>query len=174
MRIFTWPFMTVLVGVLMINLQTTFAQDSGLVHYEKLIKLINVEIPGYERIGEPNGATAEVGGNSYSTATAEFRNGEGNRVTISLYDYKLANQMYINAAMVWAMGIKVDNPEEKAQSVEISDHIRGWESYKKKTKESYLILGVNDRYIFMVEAENQNIGFCHIVRKRVPLEELPE
>lgn len=146
-------------------------QGADIMHYEKLIEYINITIPGYEK-EEPDGATMNMGGSSYSTATVIFRNSEGDRVTLSLFDYNAVAQLYMAASMMWTTGFSIDTPDEKANGIEISEKIRGWESFKKKEKKSTLILGVGERFIFSIEAENVSIDFCHDIRKKVDLAEL--
>lgn len=146
-------------------------EDSEVMHYEQLTKYIDITIPGYEK-QEPEGATMNLGGNSYSTATIKFLNSEGDRVTLSLFDYNKVSQLYMAASMMWTQGFSIDTPEEKANGIEISEHVRGWESYKKKEKKSTIILGVGERFIFSIEAENKTTDFCRDIIKKVDLEGL--
>ncbi len=130
------------------------------------------KIDGYTLDGELGGANVNMGGVSYSNAEAKFKKGE-NWVKVSIVDYNQAFAMYSAATAMWAMGMSVDTPTEKAGGIKIGDDIGGWEVYQKKDKNAAVTLGVGSRFWVSVEADAQeNTEFVKSVAKSIDLTKL--
>ena len=144
------------------------------IHYEKLMEYLPNEINGYER-QEPDGGTVEMQDLSYSSANVEYKNEDGNKIKVSLIDYNVAGQLYQMATAMWATGMKIDSPNEKAMGVSVSDNIKGWQSYKKKKRKASVVLGIGERFLLSVEADDQNdVSKVMSIAKSMGLDELAE
>src|SRR5690606_37344268 len=94
-------------------------------------------------------------------------------IKITLLDYNAALSMYSMATAMWSTGFKIDNSKEKSQSVKLTDEITGWETILKKSKDASLILGINDRFLLTIEAENQeNTDLLKEIAKQMDLSKL--
>jgi len=122
--------------------------------YEELYKYLPENIDGYKK-GEPTGGTMTMQGLSYSYAEVIFKNDNGDDIKIGLIDYSAAYSLYSMAAAMWGLGMTIDTPEEKAKSINMSDKVRGWESFQKKDKSASVFLGVGSRFMLNVEADKQ-------------------
>lgn len=128
-------------------------------------------IDGY-KMDEPNGATVNMGAISYSSAEAKYKKGD-NWVKISIIDYNQAYAMYSAATAMWAMGMSVDTPNEKAGGIKFGDDVGGWEVFQKKNKNAAVTLGVGSRFWVNIEADNQeNTDFVKSVAKSIDLSKL--
>ena len=142
--------------------------DTLAMKYEDLMKYLPKEISGYTK-GDPDGTSISAMGQSYSTATVKFKNGE-NTVQIQIMDYNQAYGLYSSAAMMWSMGFSVDSPEEKAGGVKFENNIAGWELFNKKSKDAEVTLGAGYRFWIHVEANDQeNTDFVKSVAKSIDL-----
>jgi len=148
-------------------------KDAKAIHYEELIKYLPESINGYELVGEPKGASMDMSGMSYSSAEVRYKNGNGDHINISLLDYNAAYSMYSMATAMWASGFKIDTSEEIAQSLNFSDNVNGWESFKKKSNKATIILGLGDRFLLTIEGDNQkNTANLKDIAKSMKIEEL--
>lgn len=147
-------------------------KDVKVMHYEELMKYLPTEIEGYTA-GEPDGGTVEMQGNSYSNASIDFKNENGERIKISILDYNAAMSMYGMATAMWSSGLKVDTKDELAQSFTINDNVSGWEIFKKKSKKASLALGISNRFVLSVEADNQeNCDYIKTIAKNMDIDKL--
>ena len=141
-------------------------------HYEELIKFLPTEIDGYTA-EEPDGGTVEMHGTSYSNADITFKNEAGERIKVSLLDYNAALSMYSMATAMWTSGLKIDTKEELAQSYTINDEISGWETFKKKTGQASVVIGISNRFMLTIEADNQkNCDNVKSIAKSMDLDKL--
>ncbi len=139
--------------------------------YEELYKYLPESIDGYKK-GEPTGATMTMQGLSYSSAEVAYKNDNGDRVKISIIDYSAAFSLYTMSTAMWGMGMSVDTPEEKGKSITVGD-MKGWESFKKKSKKASVVLGAGDRFLVAVDADKQeNTDFVKSVAGKVDLKSL--
>ncbi len=129
--------------------------DTLAMHYEELMKLLPDAISGYTK-GEPTGGTINAPGASYSTAEVKFTNDAGKDIKVTLVDYTAAYALYQGATAMWAMGMSVDTPTEKANGIKFNDNISGWEVYQKKSKNATLTLGIGSRFLLNIEAQEQD------------------
>lgn len=148
-------------------------KDAKAMHYEELMKYLPESVDGYEK-EEPKGESVDMNGMSFSSANVRFKKGSDD-INITILDYNAALSMYTMATAMWASGFKIDTSEEIAQSVSINDDIHGWESFKKKSKDASLILGVNDRFLVTIEGDNQqDMGLLKDIAKSMNLKELAD
>lgn len=141
-------------------------------HYEELIKFLPTEIDGYTA-KEPDGGTVEMQGISYSNADITFKNEAGERIKVSLLDYNAALSMYIMATAMWTSGLKIDTKDELAQSYNISDDISGWETFKKKSGKASIVIGISNRFMLSIDADNQkNCDNVKSIAKSMDLDKL--
>lgn len=129
-------------------------ENAEAMHYEELLKYLPEKIDGYEISREPEGASIDMAGASYSTAEVKFSN-NNDRIQVSILDYNAAYNMYSMATAMWSSGFKIDTSEEFGQSISFGEDINGWESFKKKSGDASVVLGVSDRFLISVEANNQ-------------------
>ena len=130
------------------------------------------KIDGYTMEGDPNGATVNMGAVSYSNAEAKYKKGD-NWVKVSIIDYNQAYAMYSAATAMWAMGMSVDTPTEKAGGIKLSDDVGGWEVFQKKNKNATITLGVGSRFWVNIEANAQeNTDWIKSVAKSIDLTKL--
>lgn len=122
-------------------------------HFEELIKYLPASIDGYG-MKEPDGQTMETNGMKFSSADVRFTSENGD-IDIAILDYNAAMAMYSMATAMWSSGFKIDTKDELAQSVKISDKTTGWETIEKKDNDVSLVLGVSNRFLVTIEAENQ-------------------
>lgn len=126
--------------------------DTLAMPYEDLMKYLPEKIDGYTK-GEPDGASINMPGSSYSTAEAEYTNDKGERVKVTIVDYNQAYGLYSGLTAMWAFS--VDTPEEKSQGVKFDNNIGGWEQFQKKSGDATITLGVGYRFWVQVEADAQ-------------------
>ena len=145
--------------------------DTLAMHYTELQKYLPT-ISGYT-MGEPDGGSVNMTGMSYSNAEGKYKNEKGKRVKVSIIDYNQAYALYLTATAMWAMGLSVDSPSEKACGFKIDETTGGWESFKKKSKRAEVTLGIGDRFWIHVEAEDQeNTDFVKEIAKSIDLSKL--
>lgn len=130
-------------------------ENAKAIHYEELLKYLPQSIDGYQINGDPKGSSMDMQGMSYSSAEVVFINDDNNRIKIALLDYNAAYNMYTMATTMWASGFKIDTTEELAQSISFGDNIKGWESFKKKSKQASVSLGIGDRFLLTIDGDNQ-------------------
>lgn len=123
--------------------------------YKKLQEYLPGSLDGYVR-GEPDGETVTMQNMSFSSASVEFTDDNGEYVHITLVDYMMAVSMYEMATAMWATGLKVESDEMVAGMVQFDDHIAGWEELDKENREASLVLGIGHRFLLTIEASEQD------------------
>ncbi len=145
--------------------------DTVAMPYAELQKFLP-KIDGYNLEGDPNGATMNMGAASYSSADATYKKGDS-RVKVTIVDYNQAYAMYSAATAMWAMGMSVDTPTEKAGGIKLSDEVAGWEVFQKQNKKANVTLGVGSRFWVNIEADDQeSTDFVKSVAKSLDLSKL--
>jgi len=149
--------------------------DTMAMPYAELQKLLPASVEGYKPDGEPDGGSVNMTGMSYSSAEQRYKNEKGDWLKVSIVDYNQAYAMYSSLTGLWAVGMSIDTPEEKANGVKLENDIAGWEVFKKKSKNAIVTLGVGDRFWVNVEANNQsNTDLVKSVAQSVDLSKLSE
>lgn len=145
--------------------------DTLAMNYKDLQKYLPA-IDGYTK-GEPGGGMVNMPGMSFSNAEAQYTDADGHTVRIEIIDYNQAYAGYTAATAMWAMGISVENDDEKAGGVKLDDNVAGWEVFKKKDGRATVTLGVGYRFWVNVEADNQkDTEWVKSVAKMVDLDKL--
>ena len=81
--------------------------------------------------------------------------------------------MYSMATAMWNSGLKIDTKDELAQSYTINDEISGWETFKKKTGKASVVVGISNRFMLTIEADNQeNCDNVKSIAKNMDLDKL--
>jgi ABC-type glycerol-3-phosphate transport system substrate-binding protein len=146
--------------------------DTLAMPYAELIKYLPTSVNGY-KAGEPDGSSINMPGASYSTANITFTKDNGDNIKVTLMDYNAAYGMYSSMTGMWALGMSVDSPDEKAEGVKFDGNIGGWEDYHKKSHDASITLGVGYRFWVSVEGTNQDgIDFVKSVAKTMDLKKL--
>lgn len=146
--------------------------DTLAMPYADLEKFLPQSVDGY-KAEQPKGASVNMGQMSYSTADVTFKKDNGDMVKVTILDYNRAYQIYTQASLAWSMGMSVDSPNEKAETVKLDNTDGGWESYKKTSKQASITVGVSSRFFVKVEANNQaDIEMVKSVAKSVDLSKL--
>lgn len=145
--------------------------DTLAIPHQDLQKYLPNSISGYEKDGEPDGESVNMMGASFSKISQKYKKGDA-EAEVSIVDYNAAYSMYGAATAVWAMGLSVDNKEESMKGVEISG-AKGMESFKKSSKSASVVLGVAERFLITVEAQNQtDTEFVKEVAKSIDISTL--
>lgn len=110
-------------------------------------------ISGYQKDGEPDGESVNMMGASFSKTSQKYKKGDL-EAEVTIVDYNGAYAMYGAATAIWAMGLSVDNKEETTKGVEISG-AKGMETFKKGSKKATVVLGIAERFLITIDAENQ-------------------
>lgn len=129
--------------------------DTLAMPYADLQKYLPSSVDGY-KAETPNGASVNMMKMSYSTAEVRFKKDNGDWVKVTIIDYNQAYNMYASATALWASGMSIDSPDEKASGIKPDNTTGGWQVYKKKTKDATVTLGVDYRFWVQVEANNQD------------------
>lgn len=148
--------------------------DTLAMPFQSLEKFIPSSINGYAAEGNVSGETKNESGMSWSVIRKTYQKGN-QRITISLADYNGAYGLYAGATAVFSLG-KVENEEEKSQPVDFKNgQLNGWESYKKLSKEAFLIVAINERFLLTIEAEGQgNTDLIRLLVENSDLDALME
>jgi len=142
------------------------------IHYTELQKYLPTELPGYTT-GEPSGETVKMEGFNVSNAEVEYTNEDGDFVRVAIVDYFAAAALYNMATAMWSMGLEVDSSDEFAKGFTLGGDKHGWESFRKKDKDAEAVIGVNNRLLITVTANNQeNTEYVKSVMKSMDLEGL--
>lgn len=119
-----------------------------------LIKYLPSSIEGYTA-SEPIGDTMKINDANYSSAQINFSN-NNNVIIITLFDYNAVFSMCSMSPAKWDVGTEIDTEEELSKIISLGDNIKGWETYKKKSNSSSLMVGIKNRFLLTIDADNQN------------------
>lgn len=129
--------------------------DTIAMPYEKLKAYMPTDLQGYTADGEPEGNFVKQPGMSYSSLKQNYKNGE-KTLSITLTDFNGVAGLYTAAFGLYASGIEIENNEEilKGWKPEVGS-TRGFEQFKKKTKDANVTVGAVDRFVLSVQATGQ-------------------
>jgi len=130
------------------------AEGGEPIHYKNLEKFLPTTIDGYDR-EEPEGAMLNMTGFSVSSSTAEYTNSNKDYIRVSILDYNAAPSIYENSTAMWGKGITIDSYDEYAKSFSLNNELSGWESFEKNHNKATVVMGVGNRLLITVEANNQ-------------------
>lgn len=147
--------------------------DTLAMPYKDLQKYLPKSVKGYDLDGEMKGQTMNMQGTSFSTAEAQYKKGD-EEIEIVIIDYNNAYQMYTGLTSMWAMGMSVDNDDQKAGVITLKNNsIKGWENFNKGSKSAELLLGVSERFYITIKAEKQtDTNFIKSVAESLDLDKL--
>ncbi len=149
--------------------------DTLAIHYEELATYLPESFSGYEKSGDLEGGTTNTPGyGSYSNVMQRYINSDGNQVTINIVDYNAAAMMYSTIMAAYASGFEIDNTDQHIKGFELSQDVKGWTVYHKKSRRAEAYAGVADRFHISVEADEQdNIDMVkNVTTKSIPVEKL--
>jgi hypothetical protein len=145
--------------------------DTLAIPYKELQKYLPKEVKGYALASDMKGQQMNMQGMSFSRAEGTYKKGD-DRIDISLNDYNQAFGLLQMLTMAWSMGISEENDNGKSGVVTLDGH-KGWEEYRKDSKEAKVLLAINERFFIEARAENQtDTEFLKSVVQSLNLNEL--
>lgn len=147
--------------------------DTLALPYAELEKMLPASVGSYSKDGDPKGESVNMMGQSFSTASQNYKNGE-QTLKVTVVDYNGVYSLLSAATAMMAMGFSVDNEEERIGPLKLGlDGVKGWEEFKKKDKRATVTMAVADRFLVTAEAENQeNTDFVKDVVKSLDIAKL--
>ena len=130
------------------------AEGSKPIHYKDLEKYLPTAIDGYD-MENPEGTSLNMQGFSVMSATAEYTKAHEDYIRISILDYNAAPSVYKTQTAMWGKGITIDSDDEYAKSFSLNNELNGWESFEKIYKKANVVVGIGNRLLITVEANNQ-------------------
>jgi hypothetical protein len=120
-----------------------------------LEKFLPIAIEGYNK-EDPEGSILNMQGFSVSSATAEYTSANGDYIRIFILDYNAAPSVYKTETAMWGKGITIDSDDEYAKSFSLNNKLSGWESFEKINNKANVVVGVGNRLLITIEANNQS------------------
>lgn len=129
--------------------------DTLAMNYKELQVYLPAEISGYTKEGEPTGSTMNMTGMSYSVGEQTYSNGD-NYIKVNIMDYNGAYGMYAGAVAIYGAGFSMEDDEQKMQGIDLGmEDVKGWEVLMKKENRASLVVGIGERFLVSIEANNQ-------------------
>lgn len=124
--------------------------------HEILETILPGSIEGFNAAGKGNGTTTNEEFISWSVIEKKYKK-ENQNLSITLADYNGAYGLYAGATALFDNAEMVDNGEERVQLIMLKDgKLKGRESFKKESREAYLLVGIEDRFLVAIWADNQS------------------
>lgn len=120
---------------------------------QDLVTFLPKTVEGYLLDGQISGDTATIKNLKVTNAEAVYKKG-ANILAIVLTDYSEAPQVYSGISTVWKMGLNMDNAQEKISPVTIKKQ-QGMARFNKKNKTAEVVIGIGNRFIVTIKADNQ-------------------
>ena len=130
------------------------AEGDEPIHHNDLEKFLPKSIEGYD-MEDPEGTVLNMQGFSVMSATAEYTRADEDYIRVSILDYNAAPSVYKTQTAMWGKGITIDSDDEYAKSFSFNNDVKGWESFEKINKKANVVLGIGNRLLISVEANNQ-------------------
>ena len=130
------------------------AEGGEPIHYKDLEKFLPIAIEEYNK-EDPEGTTLNMAGFSVSSATAEYTSANGDYIRVSILDYNAAPSVYKTETAMWGKGITIDSDDEYAKSFSLNNELNGWESFEKINNKANVVVGIGNRLLITIEANNQ-------------------
>lgn len=131
-----------------------FGQEE-VMDFKELQEYLPTSIPGYSP-GEPGGSSMSTDGLTFSSADIEFLGPENQFLRITLLDYSGAAKMFEAATAMWTSGLSFEDDQSKVSTFEINDQIKGWEEFRKASREAQIALGIGNRFFLTIEGNEQS------------------
>jgi len=138
------------------------------VPFRVLIDFLPERLEEYSRTEDPEGATMNFMGNSYSFGSKEYSNGS-NELSLLIYDYLLTGQMMATYANQYSY----ESTEGKMVSIEIKG-FPGWYQENYDTNETNLMLAVNGRFMIFCNTKGGNEKELTRYISQLDIESLPK
>ena len=139
-----------------------------LIHFTILIDFLPEEVRGYVRNAEPDGSIYKSANFNISMGTKTYDKG-GKEMTLSVFDYKDAAMLYSGQASQY---FEYESTDGYTKAVEVRGY-SGWVSKDYDDGTATLFLGIKDRYIVTMEADDAEQSEMEAVVGELPLEQLP-
>ncbi|UYZ57792.1 hypothetical protein [Hymenobacter latericus] len=128
--------------------------DTLSMRHQELQRFLPLEVAGFVREGEPQGASVNMGSVRYSTCEQRYRKGN-QQLKVQLVDYNGANALYAGATALMGLGSQ-ESDEQLMQSCDLGlPGVRGYETLQKQEHRAAVALGVGDRFFVSVESTQQ-------------------
>lgn len=129
--------------------------DTAALHYKELAKFMP-DIAGYTSEKGAKGSVNKAMGFSISTSKQKFTNDAGEDIDISIVDYVGASALYSIAAAAIKSDFYSESDEELIRTLDLGmEDVIGMEVLDKEQKKATLTVGVGDRFLITMNAENQ-------------------
>jgi len=130
------------------------AEGDEPIHHNDLEKFLPKSIEGYD-MEDPEGTVLNMQGFSVMSATAEYTRADEDYIRVSILDYNAAPSVYKTETANWGNGMTTDSDDLYAKSFSLNNELKGWESFEKIYKKARVDVGIGNRLIISVEANNQ-------------------
>jgi hypothetical protein len=130
------------------------SQGEEPIHFKDLEKFLPKTIEGYT-MEDPEGEALDISGFNVSRANAEYTSSNGDYIHVSILDYNASPSLYNDRTAMWDQGITIDSDDEYAKSFDLNNELSGWETFEKVNNKAKVEVGVGNRLLISVEANNQ-------------------
>lgn len=139
---------------------------------EEILKLLPDRIAGYSSNEEFVTKQMTIGKITYMLCEKKFERG-GKSIKFLLFDFSNAEIMYTQAMSTWkeAKPIETDSIVMRAVAM---DNYTGWESYRKRTGQSQIFLGICNRFFLSLTADNVDLPNLKSILTQVPIDKFPK
>lgn len=130
--------------------------DTIAMPYEKLKAFMPTDLQGFTAEGEPEGNFVKQPGMSYSSLKQNYKNGD-KTLSVTLTDFNGVAGLYTAAFGLYATGIEIENNDEilKGWNPETGS-AKGFEQFRKKSKDANVTVGAGERFVLVVSATAQD------------------
>jgi len=139
---------------------------------EQMMKLLPDEIKGFNPAEEFRSKQMKVGTITYTLCEKKFNLGERS-IKFLLFDFSHADIMYQQAFRTWKDVHPVESDSIVLRAVAM-DNCAGWESYRKRTGQSQIFLGICGRYFLNMTGEKVDLSDLKSVLSLVALNKFPK
>jgi hypothetical protein len=121
---------------------------------EVLEKALPQSVGKYQKVGDVQNKEVKTSGSNWSSVSQTYSNGEKN-VNLSITDYNGAYGLYAGATAIFNSGLSIESDNEISRPYKKNGKITGWESFSRETGEASLTVGMQDRFLIVIESEGQ-------------------
>ncbi|MFP3869045.1 MAG: hypothetical protein ACLFUU_12970 [Desulfobacteraceae bacterium] len=140
-------------------------------NFKELFPFVNIELNGWERVGEPEGKTVKGTPMMMSQAKAEYKSGDQS-LEITVVDSSFGPMAAMGMGLM--KGMEVESTEESTKTIEVQG-FQAVETYKPKAKQGQLTIMVGNRFIVSLEGQGiDNIQVLKDVAEKIELKKLAD
>jgi hypothetical protein len=139
---------------------------------EEMLKLLPSTIDGFSPTGKFRSKQMKVGTITYTLCEKKFNVGTRS-IVLLLFDFSHADIMYKQAMKTWNEAHPVETDSIVLRAVAL-DNCTGWESYRKRTRQSQIFLGICGRYFLNMTGDQVALPELKLVFKDVALDKFPK